>query len=306
MAVFVVAVLGLAAIANLRPDIPLDNLKRRYAQPPSKFTEVGGLSVHYRDEGAGRPIVLIHGTGASLHTWQGWSDVLRRDLRVVRMDLPGFGLTGPEPSSDYSSSGYVRFVEAFAAKLGLAEFDLAGNSLGGFIAWRYAAIHPERVGKMILVDAAGYPLRHPPLLVFRLASIPVLSSLLARLDPRPLVARSLREVYADRSKVTPELIDLYTDLALRPGNRQAFSARVSTSEPDHTAELRTIAAPTLIMWGSLDSLLPASDAEQFARDIPRSRVVVYEGVGHVPMEEIAARSAADAKLFLLDGRLTGR
>jgi pimeloyl-ACP methyl ester carboxylesterase len=136
--------------------------------------------------------------------------------------------------------------------------------------------------------------------------MPVMSSLLARLDPRPLVARSLRDVFADQSKVTPDLVDLYTDLALRPGNRQAFCDRVSTSEPDHTAELRQIVAPTLIMWGSLDSLLPVSDAQRFARDIRTSRVVIYEGVGHVPMEEIPGRSAADAEAFLLEDRLTGR
>jgi len=306
VALVIVVGLALAAVANLKPDIPLETLKHRYGQPPSKFLQLGGLSVHYRDKGQGKPLVLIHGTGASLHTWQGWSGLLRRNFRVIRMDLPGFGLTGPEPGGDYTSEAYVRFIERFTAKLGLETFDLAGNSLGGFIAWRYAVAHPERVRRLILLDAAGYPGRKPPLLVFRLARMPVISSFLARMDPRPLVARSMRDVFADQSKVTPDLIDLYTDLALRPGNRQAFCDRVSTSELDHTGELRQIVAPTLIMWGSLDSLLPVSDAERFARDIRQSRVVIYEGVGHVPMEEIPGRSAADAEAFLLEDRLTGR
>jgi len=305
-AVFIVAVLALAAIANIRTDIPLETLKQRYAQPPSKFMQLGRLSVHYRDEGSGPPLVLLHGTGASLHTWQGWSDVLRRQLRVIRVDLPGFGLTGPEPSGDYSSAQYVRFLDGVADKLGLGSFHLAGSSLGGLIAWRYAAAHPERVGRLILVDAGGYPQNHPPLLVFRLARVPVLSSLLAQMNPRPLVARSLREVYADPTRVTPELIDLYTDLALRAGNREAFSARASLREADHTGELGRISAPTLIMWGRLDTLIPASDAERFARDIRRSKVVIYEGVGHLPMEEAAARSVDDARSFLLEDRLTGR
>ncbi len=305
-AVFIVAALALAAIANIRTDIPLEILRQRYAQPPSKFIQLGGLSVHYRDEGSGLPLVLLHGTGASLHTWQIWSAVLRRQLRVIRMDLPGFGLTGPEPSGDYSSEHYVRFLEGLADKLGLESFHLAGSSLGGLIAWRYAAAHPERLRRLILVDAAGYPQEGPPLLVSRLAQVPVLSSLLARMNPRPLVARSLHEVYADASKVTPELIDLYTDLALRAGNREAFSARASIREADHTGELGRISAPTLIMWGRLDSLFPASDAERFARDIRRSKVVVYEGVGHLPMEEAAARSADDARRFLLEDPITGR
>jgi len=222
------------------------------------------------------------------------------------VDLPGFGLTGPEPSGDYSSAQYVRFLDGVADKLGLGNFYLAGNSLGGFIAWRYAAAHPERVGRLILVDAGGYPRNRPPLLVFRLAQVPVLSSLLAQMNPRPLVARSLRDVYADPSKVTPELVDLYTDLALRAGNREAFSARASLREPDHTGELSRISAPTLIMWGRLDTLIPASDAERFARDIRRSKVVIYEGVGHLPMEEAAARSVDDARSFLLQDPLTGR
>ena len=305
-AVFVVAALALAAIANIRTDIPLETLKQRYAQPPSKFMQLGRLSVHYRDEGSGPPLVMLHGTGASLHTWQGWSDALRRQLRVIRLDLPGFGLTGPEPSGDYSSAQYVRFLDRVADKLGLGSFYLAGNSLGGFIAWRYAAAHPERVGRLILVDAGGYPQNRRPLLVFRLAQVPVISSLLAQMNPRPLVARSLREVYADPSKVTPELIDLYTDLALRAGNREAFSARASTREADHTGELSRVSAPTLIMWGRLDTLIPASDAERFARDIRRSKVVIYEGVGHLPMEEAAARSVDDARSFLLQDPLTGR
>jgi len=305
-AVFVVAALALAAIANIRTDIPLETLKQRYAQPPSKFMQLGRLSVHYRDEGSGPPLVMLHGTGASLHTWQGWSDVLRRQLRVIRLDLPGFGLTGPEPSGDYSSAQYVRFLDGVADKLGLGSFHLAGNSLGGLIAWRYAAAHPERVGRLILVDAGGYPQNRRPLLVFRLAQVPVISSLLAQMNPRPLVARSLREVYADPSKVTPELIDLYTDLALRAGNREAFSARASLREADHTGELGRISAPTLIMWGRLDSLIPVSAAERFARDIRRSKVVIYEGVGHLPMEEAAGRSADDARSFLLEDRLTGR
>jgi len=299
---FIFALVALGAVANLKSDIPLETLKQRYGQPPSKFIELDGLAVHYRDEGAGPPLVLIHGTGASLHTWQKWSGLLRRDFRVIRMDLPGFGLTGPEPSGDYTSGAYVRFLESLVEKLGLQRFDLAGNSLGGFIAWRYASAHPERVHKLILVDAAGYPLRHPLPLVFRLARIPLLSSLLANMDPRPLVVRTLREAYADPSKVTPELMDRYTDLSLRAGNRRAFSDRASTSEPDHAGEIRNIAAPSLIMWGSLDSFLPVADAERFARDLPHSRVIVYEGVGHVPMEEIGSQSAADAKAFLLEDR----
>lgn len=306
LVLLLLAALVFVAFVNLKSDIPVETLRLRYGQPPSRFTNVGRLSVHYRDEGAGPALVLLHGTGASLHTWEGWTSILRPDLRVIRMDLPGFGLTGPEPSDDYTSTAYVRFLEDFVTKLGIERFDLAGNSLGGFVAWRYAVVHPERVRKLILVDAAGYPSKHPPVLVFRLARISWLASLLERVDPRALVARTLRDAYADKSKVTPELVDLYRDLVLRTGNRRAFSARVSTSESDHSFELRSITAPTLIMWGALDALIPVSDAKRFENDIPKSQLVIYEGVGHAPMEEISARSAADVREFLSADPGSGR
>ncbi len=258
------------------------------------------MLVHCRDEGTGPPLMLLHGTGASLHTWEGWASALRGDFRVIRMDLPGFGLTGPNPSGDYTSSAYVDFIQSFAARLGLSSFDLGGNSLGGFLAWRYAVEHPERVRKLILVDAGGYPQKQPPLLVFRLARVPVLSSLLAHLDPRELAAKTLRQAYADPTRVTPELIEQYADLALRPGNRQAFVARVSARERVRSQEIPSIRAPTLVLWGRQDALITAEDAYRFGQDIPGSRVIVYDGVGHVPMEEVTARSAADARQFLLD------
>lgn len=295
-----------AAAATIKGDLPLEELRARYAPAPSKFIELGGMSVHYRDEGSGPPLVLLHGTGASLHTWEGWVSALRRDFRMVRMDLPGFGLTGPNPSGDYTSAAYVEFLESFAARLGLDRFDLGGNSLGGFLAWRYAFEHPERVRKLILVDAAGYPQSRPPVLVFRLARIPVLSSLLAHVDPRRFAEKTLRQAYADPARATPQLVQQYADLALRPGNRQAFVARVSAPERDRSAQIRGLRLPTLVLWGRQDELLAVDNADRFGRDIPGSRVIIYDGVGHVPMEEIAERSAADARAFLLQSESVRR
>ena len=295
-----------AAAATIKGDLPLEELRARYAPAPSKFVDLAGMSVHYRDEGSGPPFLLLHGTGASLHTWEGWVSALRRDFRIVRMDLPGFGLTGPNPSGDYTSAAYVEFLESFAARLGLDRFDLGGNSLGGFLAWRYAFEHPERVRKLILVDAAGYPQLRPPVLVFRLARIPVLSSLLAHVDPRRFAEKTLRQTYADPARATPQLVQQYADLALRPGNRQAFVARVSAPEHDRSAQIRGLRVPTLVLWGRQDELLAVDNADRFGRDIPGSRVIVYDGVGHVPMEEIAERSAADAREFLLQSESVRR
>ncbi len=289
--------LGLLVSAALVPDIPLQQLLPAYAGGASRFLNVDGVRVHYRDEGQGPPVVLLHGTGASLHTWEAWTAVLGRSHRVLRMDLPGFGLTGPSPRADYSVKAYVAFLESFRQALGLERFALAGNSLGGQVAWNYAVAHPEVVTDLILVDPDGFP-NPKPALVFRLARIPVLSRLLTALDPGPLVRKSLQDAYGDPTRVTDEQLQRYRALSLRAGNRDAFVARVQHPEPDRTEALPRISARTLVLWGEKDRLIPATDAVRFAHAIPGATLLVYPGVGHVPMEEIGERSAADVEAFL--------
>ncbi|MEK9803970.1 MAG: alpha/beta hydrolase, partial [Curvibacter sp.] len=173
------------------PDLPVEPLKARWAQPPSQFIALDGLQVHVRDEGPRtdpEPIVLVHGTAASLHTWEGWAAGLRRTRRVIRFDLPGFGLTGPNPANDYSMAVYVRFVAALMDKLGVQRFVIGGNSLGGEVAWAVAHAYPQRVTRLILVDAAGYAFesRSVPL-GFRVAGLPALQPLMRNLLPPGLM-----------------------------------------------------------------------------------------------------------------------
>ena len=294
--------LGLGALFLLAdvlavPDIPVEELLPLYGGGASKFLDVDGLQVHYRDEGQGPVLVLLHGTAASLQTWDGWVAALAGQHRIIRMDLPGFGLTGPSATGDYAIPAYVAFLEDFRKRLGLSRFALAGNSLGGQIAWSYAIVFPTRVTDLILVDPAGYPILKPAL-VFRLARLPVFSALLAHADPRPMVRRTLRAAYGDPSKVTPELIQRYTLLALRAGNRAAFVARARVSQADRSADIGKVRARTLILWGRQDRLIPVTDAARFAKAIPGAEVIIYDGVGHVPMEEMGERSAADVEAFL--------
>jgi pimeloyl-ACP methyl ester carboxylesterase len=253
--------------------------------------------VHYRDEGTGPPLVLLHGTASSLHTWNAWTAALSAHHRTIRMDLPGFGLTGPNHSGDYSIGSYVAFLEAFRQALGLTRFALAGNSLGGQIAWSYAVAHPERVSELILVDSAGFPIEKPAL-AFTLARVPLLSALLAGMDPRHMVRKTLREAYGDPSRVTPELVERYRLLTLREGNREAFVARANAARTDRSADLSSLRVPTLVLWGREDRLIPVSHASRFVEAIPGAELVLYEKVGHVPMEEIGERSAADVERFL--------
>lgn len=296
------AVLGVgSAVAFYRPDVAPAELEARYADGASRFMELEGLRVHYKDEGAGPPVLLLHGTASSLHTWDGWVRELRDRFRLLRLDLPGFGLTGPEPEGDYSNARRVHVLAAFLDRLGVDRCAVAGNSLGGYIAWQLALHRPERVGRLVLIDAAGYPKQRPEgATVLDLATVPVLRDVLTRLTPRFVIAAAVREAYGDPDQPTPELIDRYYRLLLREGNRQALvDALASEREPDSDA-IRTLTQPTLVMWGTEDRLIPVELAERFHRDLPRSELVIYEGIGHVPMEEIPERSARDVAAFLRD------
>ena len=297
---------SMGVVATWAPDQPVEQLKSRWARPPSRFLGVDGLQVHLRDEGPHNdpvPIVLLHGTSASLHTWEGWAQALRDKRRVIRFDLPGFGLTGPNRENDYSTEAYVRFVRAVMDKLGVQRFVLAGNSLGGQIAWSAAAAMPDRVDRLILVDASGYPresLATPPSipLGFRIAATPGLRLLAQYTLPRGVVERSLRNVYGDPSKVTPELVDLYSAITLREGNRKALGRRIEQGYTGNVALLKEIKAPTLILWGGKDRLAPLEMGQRFARDIAGARLVVFEDLGHVPHEEDPARTVAEVRRFL--------
>jgi pimeloyl-ACP methyl ester carboxylesterase len=293
-------------VISWAPDVPLDELKVRWAPPPSRFIEVNLQEVHLRDEGPHddpAPIVLLHGTSASLHTWDGWAQALRTQRRVIRFDLPGFGLTGPNRQGDYSIDRYVLFVRSAMDKLGVQRFVLAGNSLGGQIAWSAAAAMPDRVVGLILVDASGYPPEsikapHSLPIGFRLARTPGLRLIAEYLLPRGLVERSLREVYGDPSKVTPQLVDLYLAMARREGNRAALARRLEQDGTGNTALLKDITAPTLILWGGKDRLLPPELGQRFAHDIRGAKLVVFDDLGHVPQEEDPARTVAEVKRFL--------
>ncbi len=267
-------------------DIPVDKLKNKYAGPTSRFITINGMDVHYRDQGRGIPIVLIHGTGASLHTWNDWTSGLQGDYRIIRMDLPAFGLTGPHPKGNYSIEGYTTFINNFLTKLKIDTCYLVGNSLGGNIAWNYTSDYPDRVKKLILIDASGYSSnRKKSPWAFRLARTPVLNAVVRYVTPRSLFKKNLEAVYFDDQKITEELIDRYYDMMLREGNRQAFIDRVKMPAVTDIDKLKTIKTETLVIWGADDEWIPVSNGQKFVRDLPNAKLVVIEDTGHVPMEE---------------------
>jgi len=284
-------------------DIPLEELKAKYGQEPSSYIGVDGMDVHFRDEGDPTdsiPIVLIHGTGSSLHTFDKWTEELKKDYRVVRMDLPAYGLTGPFPHRTYTIDQYVTFLNHFLEQKGIEQCIMGGNSLGGQIAWNYTVAYPEKVTKLVLIDAAGYPFEAESIPVaFKLATIPVIKNLFTFITPKSIARSSVESVYADKSKVTEDLADRYFELTLRSGNRQAFVDRISqAARSSDFDKIKAIEQPTLILWGDQDLLIPVENALRFQQDLPNDTLVILENAGHVPMEEVPQRSIEPVLSFL--------
>jgi pimeloyl-ACP methyl ester carboxylesterase len=295
--------IGAFVAATWAPERTVAELQGRWAPPPSVFVDVLGMKVHLRDEGPREdvsPIVLLHGTGSSLHAWEGWAEALKGKRRVIRFDLPGFGLTGPSPDGKYSIDNDVRLVIAVLDKLGIERCVLGGNSLGGAVSWRAALAHPARVEKLILVDSGGYPFHSTSVPIgFHLARMPGVGWLLQNTLPRILVEQGMRNVFGDPDKVTPEMVDRAVELTQREGNRRALIER-SRERPSGTFAHRIpeLKLPTLILWGGRDRLLPPDDAERFHRDIAGSTLVIFDDLGHAPEEENPARTVAPVKRFL--------
>ena len=288
---------------NWAPDRPVGELTARWAQPPSSFIDIAGMKVHVRDEGVRDdpvPIILLHGTSASLHTWDGWVRSLEGERRVLRVDLPGFGLTGPAPDGDYTMEAYVRFMGAFLDHFAIRDCVIAGNSFGGWVAWETALAQPGRVDALILVDSAGYTLHSQTVpLGFRIAKIPVLNRLVENVLPRALIEASVQSVYGDPAPVTPELVDRYYEITLREGNRAALVQRFAQAAAGiDEARIRQVGVPTLILWGGRDRLIPLEYGERFKRDIAGSSLVIFDDLGHVPQEEDPARTVAAARPFI--------
>jgi len=285
------------------PDRQVAELKPRWALAPSQFVAIDGMLVHLRDQGPRddpAPIVLLHGTSASLHTWEGWVTVLQDKRRVISLDLPGFGLTGPFPDGDYRMSHYSAFLANVLEQLQVPRAVVAGNSFGGQLAWQFALDHPQRVERLVLVDAAGYPRNATSMPIgFRLAQIPALAPVMANVLPRPMIEASIRNVYGDPDQVSDELIDRYYELTLRAGNRDALRQRFIQVEAGQSyTRISELKMPTLILWGGRDELIPPVNAERFKRDIKGSRLVLFDELGHVPQEEDPARTVAVLMGFL--------
>lgn len=284
---------------NITKDIPLKDLKSEFKNESSRFAEVDGILVHYTDEGKGTPIILLHGTGASLHTWDLWAEKLKENYRVLRITLPGFGLSGPRLDKRYEIKDYVNLLNSFVELVGIEKFYLVGNSLGGSIAWLYTSFYDEKIKKLILINSSGFEMVEIPF-VIRIARNNFLNFLVKKTSAKFLIKKSLKEVYYDDKLISKSTIDRYYKLNLREGNRQAFIDRALINYVDYTSRLKKIKSPTLILWGENDEWINVKYAQKFKSMIKDSRVSIMNRTGHIPMEEKPYESLKIMQDFLMD------
>ncbi|WP_144150393.1 alpha/beta fold hydrolase [Paraburkholderia sp. BCC1885] len=283
--------------------VPRETLRRRYTQPGSKFVSIMGTEVHYVDEGSGEPLVMIHGFAASLHTWDGVAEELARSHRVIRLDLPPFGVTGPLRSASGAIEtmdlpAYRRFIDTFMQALGIGRVMLIGNSLGGLISWDYAVRHRDQVKRLVLIDSAGFPMKLP-------IYIGLFNSALVRMSapwwlPEPIIRSAVRNVYGDARRLAAPVLRRYIEFFHGEGTRTAIGKMVPTLDfaDLDTDVLKTVDVPTLVLWGAKDRWIPPAHAAEFAQRIPGARSIMYDGLGHIPMEEDPQRVLADLRAFL--------
>ena len=271
------------------PDRQRGTLEAAYAGPPSVFLDLAGVRMHVRDTGprTAPAVLLLHGFGASLQTWDGWAQALEGDHRVIRCDLPGFGLTGADPSGDYSDARAITVLLALLDRLGVARASLVGNSMGGRIAWTFAALHPDRVDRLVLVSPDGF--ESPGLRYGVAPRVPLMMRALPYVLPRSMLRASLAAAYADEAVLTPALFARYRDMMLAPGVRRAILQRMGRQVlVDPVPLLRRIVAPTLLMWGERDGMIPFANSADYLRALPHATLAPLPGLGHLPQEEAPA------------------
>jgi len=301
----ILALLIGAGVYFYTPDLAHDALVARYGGPPTQpIALADGSTAYYRDQGnpGGLPVVLLHGAGSNLFTWEGWIPALTPKYRVITVDLPGHGLTGRTPGDDYSVKGMEDFVDRLTAALHIDRYVVGGNSMGGGVAANLALDRPERILGLILVDAAGVTipgLKQDLPIGFKLARMPVVKYLLLWFTPKTLVAEGLKKSYGNPSLVTDAQVERYWMLLRHEGNRAAALKRFGLAQPEPlNSRLGQLTMPTLVLWGEADRLLPLDMGKLYAATIPGAQAVYFPGAGHVPQEEIAEQSGAAAAAFL--------
>ncbi|PSL07397.1 alpha/beta hydrolase [Cecembia rubra] len=293
-----------------RADISPEKLMSNYTDKHSHFINVNGLGIHVKVKGEGEPIFLIHGSFSSLHTWEEWEKELSQYFMTVSMDLPGHGMTGPDPKRAYGIGDYADLLFGIADELGIDEFHIAGNSMGGGVALKMASDHPGRILSLNLIDSSGASMQSPSkgeshtprsnssgAWIFKVAQNPLINKLLLKCTPKLLFKWNMQQVYFDDAKITDEKVTRYYEMLRREGNRKATLDRL-TGRKTYNIEYEKLNMPVLIMWGAQDNWIPLAQGERLHQAIPGSILKVFENAGHVPMEEIPTETVLEYLRFL--------
>ncbi len=281
------------------PDKNRADLETRYLNAPGDIVQISGTHLHVRDSGPkdAPAVVMLHGFGSSLHTWESWAVALQREYRVVRLDLPGSGLSEPDLAGDYSDTRSISLLEALMDQLGIERASFIGNSIGGRIAWRFAARNPQRVLKLVLISpdgfaSAGFAYGQKP-------SVPATIRLMRYILPKALLRMNLVNAYGNPAALTEKIVNRYYDLMLGPGIRDAMIERMmQTVLEDPEPLLRRINAPTLLVWGQKDALIPFRNSDDYLRNLPDAKLVLFPEMGHVPQEESPTLTLPPVRSFL--------
>jgi pimeloyl-ACP methyl ester carboxylesterase len=301
--------LSLAGTAYLflRPDLtlPKEQVKAAYRLPNSHFIQWKGAELHYTLSGpdTAMTILMIHGFGGSHRDFDKLDSLLNHSYRIVRMDLPGFGLS--DYPFDYATKNireaYTEYFDMLKDTLGIDSCIVMGNSLGGMISVELATSRPETVKALVLFNSAGYEMEE----VMKSANAYVLRNPLVRTlamkgMSRFMTHRGMKRVVYDHSLLTPERITRVNSMWNREGNMRHLVELANSNEFPDEAMMKDVRCPTLIIWGQQDQIVNVKYAARFHEDIPGSRLVIYDPCGHVPMQERPKDVYRDVMDFLME------
>jgi len=300
IAIVLTATLFFAALYLWTPDKSKSELEKIYSSPKNAYVNALGVNIHYQDTGPSKnpiPILFLHGFGASLQTWDTWAQSLSNEYRVISVDLPGFGLTGEDPSGIYTDERSVEVLEAFLKALQISKVVLVGNSMGGKFAWQFTARYPNQVAKLVLISPDGYA--SPGIEYGKKTEIPAIAQLYRYFFSKTFLAMNLEPAYANPKTLNDNLVNRYYDLMLAPGVRGAILARMQqTVLKDPVPSLANIQVPTLLIWGEKDAFIPISNSNDYLKVMPNVKRVSLPNIGHLPQEEQPTIGLAALKEFL--------